>query len=334
MLAGGRERAKGVGVRLLVSVVLLLLLVPGWTGVDRLPLISRDVRVHAAGWSPEGGWPRRIGALEPVGALSLSASDPAFGGFSALALHDGRATLLSDGGNVVSLAIVGNRIDTLRARFLPTGPGTGWAKESRDTESLAHDPASGRWWIGYERDNSIWRYDPGFDRGEARRRMPMRKEWKRNGGAESLVRLHDHRFLVIAEGRVDGPARPALLFDGDPALAATRVSVLSYRAPASFSPSDAAELPNGDLLTLNRRFRYPFRFFCEVAVVPRAQIRPGGAMRARVIARLTPALLGENCEGVAITRERGQTMVWIVTDNDLAWYRPTILAKFRLMQGG
>jgi hypothetical protein len=43
-----------------------------------------------------------------------------------------------------------------------------------------------------------------------------------------------------------------------------------------------------------------------------------------------PPLIGENCEGLAVTQEKGATMVWIVTDNDLAWYRPTLLVKFRL----
>lgn len=316
-------------VKWLLSILLVLVLVPGWTGIDRLPLLAPDVIVHASAYVPGYGWPRRIGGLTPIGAISLRASDPAFGGFSALSIRNSRATLLSDGGNYVHLAIRGGGLETLGAGSLPQGPGTGWAKESRDTESLAVDPRSGRAWIGYERANAIWRYSADLRRAEAHATPAAMRAWPMNGGAESLVRLRDGRFVAIGEQARAGQARQAVIFSGDPTDATTRISRFRYRPPRGFSPSDAAALPNGDLLVLNRRFS-KLRFYATLVRIPASSVRAGATVSGTVVAQWGPPLISENCEGLAITRERGATMVWVVTDNDLAWYRPTLLVKFRL----
>ncbi|WP_375249284.1 esterase-like activity of phytase family protein [Sphingomonas sp.] len=280
---------------------------------------------------PAGGWPRRIGMLEPVGALKLSSSDPAFGGFSALAIRRGHMTLLSDGGNIVRLHIRAGALVVDEAGNLSDGPGDGWEKKTRDTESLALDPATGTAWIGYEAVNAIWRYTPDFSRATAHRAPRDMAKWGANTGPESLIRLNDGRFLTIREGRQRDPTpRAALLFLGDPALPHTPVRALRYAAPPGAAPSDAAVLPDGDVLVLNRRWHFPLRFEGIVTRIARADIRPGALLRGRVVAHLSGELAGENPEGLAVTREGGTTIVWIVTDNDGAFYRPTILAKFRL----
>ncbi|MFN3519626.1 MAG: esterase-like activity of phytase family protein, partial [Sphingomonas sp.] len=110
----------------LLSVAAVLLVVPRYDGAERLPTIRDRPTVTASPYVPAGGWPDRIGALAPVGGLTLSSSDPAFGGFSALALHDGRAHLLSDGGNLVTLALRGGTLREPRGHVLRQGPGVGW----------------------------------------------------------------------------------------------------------------------------------------------------------------------------------------------------------------
>lgn len=308
-----------------------LAIVPTWSGEPRLEQLPPNVVVQAKAWAPEGGWPKRIGRLEPVGAVTLTANHAAFGSFSGLALWRGQAILLSDNGSFVRIAIRGNVMRTLASGALPGGPETGWSKLERDSESLTIDPATGQLWVGFERANAIFRYAPGFARWEAwRAPEPMRK-WQSNSGAESLARLPDGRFVAIAEGG-DWTRREwrAVLFSGDPTARGTRARRFRYRPPPTVVPSDATALPDGDLLVLNRRWDGLLRFTVRLARVPAAAIRPGALAVAEEIALLPPALLGENAEGLAVTREGGQTYVWLVTDNDGYWWRRTILAKFRL----
>lgn len=318
--------------RWLLSTLAILLVVPRYDGPERLPLIGDAPHVTATPYVPRGGWPRRIGALVPVGGVTLSSTDPAFGGFSAVAMRNGRAMLLSDGGNLVSFALRRGRIVAPQGRVLREGPGVGWDRTDRDSESLTIDPTRGTAWVGYENQNEIWRYPADFAGFEARRAPGLMRKWVRNQGAESLVRLRDGRFVAIAERKPDRRTRHAVLFSGDPTRADTKAAAFRFVPPDRYDPSDAAELPNGDLLVLTRRFQYPFRFTAKLVRVPRAAIRAGAEVRGTVIATLTPPVMGENCEGLAVTREAGATMVWIVTDNDVMLLRPTYLLKFRLIE--
>lgn len=329
----GIVSGKRRGMRWATIILSVLLFVPSWSVEPRRLLFRRDLVVTATRFVAEGGWPARVGMLQPIGALSLTANQPGFGGFSALALHRGQAILLNDGGNVVRLRIRGGVLSTEAVATLADGPGTGWRKESRDSESMVVDADSGRVWVGYERVNEIWRYAPGLTRGEAWSRPAAMRDWGKNSGAESLVRLADGRFLALREGWINatGP-RAAALFAGDPADPATPVSNLRYLPPAGYAPSDAALLTNGDVLVLNRRWRMPLRFDAVLVRIPRARIHAGSLMHGVTVARFGTTLGGENAEGVAVAREEGRTMIWLVTDNDGAAWRRTILAKFRLIE--
>lgn len=313
---------------LLFPILAVLAVVPGWSGIDPVVRLAPGAVVRVERYVPEGGWPARIGRLEPVGAVTLSSGAAGFGGFSALAVEHGRATLLSDSGNWLRLRIARGAA-TAETGALADGPGIGWSKEDRDSESLAIDAASGRAWVGFERANAIWRYDSALSRGEAHRAPREMAKWWDNSGAESLARLPDGRFVVIAE-RWRGALRPALLFSGDPALAATPIARFFYRPPAGYDPSDAAALPSGDLLVLNRRHLGWLHFSAKLVLVPRAAIRRGAIAAGREIATLAAPIVAENCEGLAVAHENGATMLWITTDNDQMAWRRSYLMKFRL----
>ncbi|MFX6027712.1 esterase-like activity of phytase family protein, partial [Acinetobacter baumannii] len=75
--------------------------------------------------------------------------------------------LLSDGGEMLRFNLdSGGRVRAPEMQSLPAGPGTGWSKEDRDSESMVRDPRTGQLWVGFENWNAIWRYAPGFARAE------------------------------------------------------------------------------------------------------------------------------------------------------------------------
>jgi len=333
--------------RILFVILAVLLIVPGWTGETRLALLGDRPQMTATRVMLDPADPHRIrvGALTFLGGVHLTSRDPAFGGYSALQVRriaDGnRFTMLSDGGNVVAFTMGDDwRPHGLAFRNLPAGPGTGWDKRDRDSESLVIDPRTGRAWIGFERYNAIWRYAPGFVRAEAQRAPPEMASWPDNGGPESLARLPGGRFVAISEerhvprrrwrgGEPDRLAsREALLFPGDPV--ATRPRAFAYLPVGRFDPSDATALPDGDLLVLDREFRLPFRFANRLSIVPAASLHPGVAVRGRLLATLAAPLIHDNFEGVAVTREGEATIVWLVSDDNQWPMQRTLLLKFRL----
>jgi hypothetical protein len=102
--------------------------------------------------------------------------------------------------------------------------------------------------------------------------------------------------------------------------------------PAKYRPVDAVELPDGRLLVLTRRFSMLHGFFTnKLVLVGRGTIQPGARVTSQVIATLAAPLIHDNFEGLAVTREQGATIVWLMSDdNGPTWLQRTLLLKFRL----
>jgi len=131
------------------------------------------------------------------------------------------------------------------------------------------------------------------------------------------------------DARQPGRAR-ALLFAGDPALPGTPSAALAYRPPAGFKATDAALLPDGRLLVLNRRADWLEGAGAALTVIEPASVRPGAVLEGREIARLQWPLIVDNMEGLSITRENGRTIVWLVSDDNFNPLQRTLLLKFAL----
>lgn len=331
--------------RVLVVILAVLAVVPGWTGVPRLDLLHARPAITARPvmLDPRDPSRRTVGGLTYLGGVELASRDPAFGGYSSLTVAGDRFTLLSDGGDILRFRMGADwRPRAVTGAALPAGPGTGWEKKDRDAESMATD---GRHiWVGFERANAIWRYDAAFFRGDGRVRPRAMRRWWANGGPEALARLPGGGFAVISE-QSHTPARwwtgsersrlrsrDALLFAGDP-LADPRPRRFAVMVAGRADISDAAALPGGDLVLVEREFVLPFRFVTTIARAPAAELRPGQAVRPITLATLGAPLIAENFEGIAVTREGGATIMWIVSDDNQSILQRTLLLKFRLGDG-
>ena len=201
---------------------------------------------------------------------------------------------------------------------------------------MAVDPATGRRWVGFENFNQIWRYAPGFTRAERVAAPRTMAKWYANGGPESLVRRRDGSFVAISEvaPRHSRGRRAVVVFAGDPTVRSTQAFTAWYRPPRGYDVSDAAELPDGRLIVVNRRFEPPYRFVAKLTVVDARALRPGATVTGREVATLAPPLIHDNFEGVAVTREAGATILWLVSDDNQILLQRSLLLKFRINPGG
>ncbi|MBN8816628.1 MAG: esterase-like activity of phytase family protein [Sphingomonas sp.] len=317
-----------------ILVVLFVLLNLTASRKDRRPILGDHPNVEATRVPLDAADParRQVGALTYLGGVVLTSRDLAFGGFSSLSVAGDRFTLLSDYGDIVRFRMdAAFRLSEPEFGDLPAGPRTGWQKHERDSESMAVDPVSGAVWVGFEAYNEIWRYGPGLTKPANGAFIPAMAHWESNGGAESLVRLHDGRFLVIAETDWrDRPVRDLLLFPGDPVAKPDSAMVASYQPPAGYDPSDATELPDGRVLVLNRRFSLPFRWSAVLTLIDPRGVKAGQVLVGREVARFDAPLTVDNYEGLAITREGGTTILWMVSDDNQLFLQRTLLMKFRI----
>jgi hypothetical protein len=275
---------------------------------------------------------RRIGALLYLGGWEIRADSPRFGSISALHVEGDAATALSDAGTLIRFLIPANG-GTAVARLdaLPAGPGPPLPKSNRDSESLWIE---GPWlWAAFENRNMVWRYRrTDLAAVAAATPAPMRR-WRRNAGAEAMVRLADGRFLVLGEGRDDDrPESEAALFDGDPADPSTPAAALLYRRVPGYRVTDAALLPDGRLLLLNRRFGWFDGLSAVLTIADGRGLAAGAIIESREIARLAAPLTVDNMEGLSVTREGGRTIVWIASDDNFFPLQRTLLLKFALVE--
>ncbi|MEG3083920.1 esterase-like activity of phytase family protein [Sphingomonas sp. PB2P12] len=322
-------------------------IVPTWSGEARLDLLGKNAQLTVTRVMLDGTDPRhvRVGGLTYLGGVVLDSRDPAFGGFSSLDVArsgtGNRFTLLSDGGNVVRFDMGQDwRPHALAFANLPAGPGIGWEKGDRDSESMVIDPGTGQIWVGFEYRNAIWRYAPGFAGYEARVSPEAMRKWPANGGAESMARMPDGRFVVVSEVAHVRPAdwtrsederlhtRQALIFASDPTRAGPPQR-FAYEPYGHYDPSDATALPNGDLLVLDRGFSLPFRWSNRISRVVASDVAAGRIARGRLIATIDAPLIHDNFEGIDTTVENGKTIVWIVSDDNQMFLQRTLLLKFR-----
>jgi hypothetical protein len=272
--------------------------------------------------------------LRYVDGWSLSSPDDDFGGLSSLIIEDGEFVALSDIGAVIRFGIdAKGEISGASLNPLPRGCATDKDKRDRDSESIARDPASGTYWIGFEWRNVICRSDPRLRKADRLAQPKAMQRWSKTGGPEAMVRLSDGRFLIFAESASGSDTLPDLIIaDRDPTTPDAHYTKALYRAPEHhFSPTDAAQLPDGRLLVINRRFEPPAYFSARLSLLDPIPAQARGIISGKTIAKFGRPGLTSNFEGVAVSNEGGRTFIWIISDDNYMWIEHTYLLKFELL---
>ena len=320
-------------VRMAVAALLLgaATLASGGASAASIQLSARPVALD-----PEDRSRQRVGDLEFLGGLDLRSDAAAFGGLSGLSVSaDGQLAAVTDRGHWFTARIVRN--DAGRLVGLADGElgplrdaqGRPVRGEWRDAESLERLP-NGDWLVSFEREHRVWRYpaETGglqgrpvpFPAPEAIARAPA------NGGVEALAPLPDGRILMLAQGlkRESGARAGWLAGDG-------AVETLGYRTASNFLPTDAATLPNGDVLVLTRHYSVLGGAKVRLERVPAAAIEAETTLQGTLLARFRHPLTVDNFEGLAAVQgEDGATLLYILSDDNFNFFQRTLLLLFRL----
>lgn len=313
---------------LLIALPLLTTFAPkgltNYADIPKTPWLWVE-RVSLRADAPES---RRIGGLTFLEGWALRSNHPYFGGISAMHVTGRDVLMLSDGG-ITSRFELPVRADRVPIRLTDLPGFTRRRKFERDSEAMAVH--AGRAWVAFERSNAVYRFHLERWRTEASSEPEGMRDWPLNSGSEAMVRLGDGRFLIFSEGRrLPNGATEVLLFDGDPAVAGTPVVRLGYRAPEDFRITDAARLPDGRLLFLNRRISLLAGIQAKLTIADAPDLQAGAVLDGRELAHFQPPVTTDNYEALSVATEEGRAIVWIASDDNFMGFQRTLLLKFAL----
>lgn len=156
---------------------------------------------------------------------------------------------------------------------------------------------------------------PGLERAHSKR------------GIEAATETSDKEILLIAE---DLPTSRAFTFAwlGN----GPEWTPMAYTLLPPYKPTDATLLPNGDIVVIERRFTPPGNVGSRIARIARRSLRPGAPIQTTEIARLKKPFVTENFEAVtARSAGRGQTLIYLASDNNFSDDQRNLLLMFELL---
>lgn len=284
---------------------------------------------------------RQFGLLEFQGGLALRSSYKNFGGLSAIrvasdgehfiALSDRgwwfRGRIVYDGTQPIAIAdaemapVLGADGRPLAAR--------GWY----DTESLAED--GGTLYVGIERVHQIARFNYGKDgllaRGEPIAVPPALRALPANKGLEALVFVPKGfglagTLIAISERGLDNAGNILAFLIGGRSPGSFAV-----QRSADYDISDAALLPGGDVLLLERKFSWTGGLVIRMRRIALGEIKPGALVDGPILVEADLGYEIDNMEGLSVHRGAdGETVLTLISDDNFSMIQRTLLLQFTL----
>lgn len=286
-----------------------------------------------------------FGKLTFRGGLNLFARSRHFGGYSGLAIDASGTTLLavSDAGTWMRarLDYDGRRLkgfDEVRLGPILGHKGQPLRTDAeRDAEGLAlatGDTRAGTALVSFEREHRILRYPftpKRFGPPNGIVRLPKGAQaMGANQGLEAVA--------LIRAGRLKGTivAFPERLKDRNGNLRGWLIGgptpgALTIRRLGGFDVTDAAGLPDGGLVLLERRFRYSEGVKMRLRRIAAKELKPGALIEGEVLLEATDRRNIDNMEAIAVHRSRaGETILTLMSDDNFSLLQRSLIMQFAL----
>ncbi|WP_415716677.1 esterase-like activity of phytase family protein [Maridesulfovibrio sp.] len=287
-------------------------------------------------------------SLKYRGTLLISSPHPAFGGFSDLLISEDRTTFLtvSDMGFWLKGKINYTRSGDLKSvsreaelgQLLNTEGKTFSIKYNADAEGLCrapklnHDgtPGSG-YLVSFERVHRINHYNSGqsMDLSGRPKTVAIPEKIRNsplNGGIESMLRLPDDTLLILTEdgNSTDDLSLGALLENGE-------WLTFKYQRNSDFRPTSAANLDEGRILILERRYNGPGTLGIRINTIERDKIKQGKTVFPELFCDITSPIPRDNYEGMdTVIGADGTLWIYVISDDNFSPAQHTLLTMFEL----
>jgi hypothetical protein len=277
--------------------------------------------------------------------LNLYAKTGQFGGYSALAIDpSGRSLLaISDAGSWLraTLDYDGRRLKGLSDAVV--GPLLGadgkplHDDRERDSEGLTlvdGDTQNGTAYVSFERRHRIDRYPFTVERfGPPTGTVPLpagMKGMTANSGIEAMTMIRTGKLkgtlVIFAEHLTDknGNLRGWLIGGPTP-------GGIVLRRLGGFDITDAAALPDGGIVVLERRFRFSEGIKMRIRRIAASELKRGTLIEGEVLLDANDSLNIDNMEAIAAHRApSGEIVLTLMSDDNFSALQRTLIMQFTL----
>ena len=282
----------------------------------------------------------RFGSLEFRGGLVLTSTHKSFGGISALYVQpDGEHFLVvSDRATWFRGRIVYENdrpVGIADAYSAPVLDGDGKPAPRWDTESIAVNGST--LFVGLERIHSILSFDYDGKSFPANARPvagpPELKDLPFNQGLEAMVFVPKKYNLA---GTLIGFSEKGLTADGN--LKAFLIGgpgpgLFAVKRTDDYDISDAAILPNGDILILERQYSLQRGVTMRIRRIQLTNIKPGAVVDGTTVVEIGAGYQIDNMEALGVHRSRsGETVLTLMSDDNFSPIQRTLLLQFVLKE--
>jgi len=204
-----------------------------------------------------------------------------------------------------------------------------------DTESIAED--GGTLYVGIERVHQIVRFNYGKEgllaRGRPIALPPGLRSLPANKGIEALVFVPKGlplagTLIAISERGLDkaGNISAFLIGGASPGHFAVRRS-------SNYDITDAALLPGGDVVLLERRFSWSSGLAVRMRRIALGEIKPGAVVDGPVLFDVDLGYEIDNMEGLSVHRSAGgEVVLTLISDDNFSALQRTLLLQFALAE--
>jgi len=297
------------------------------------------------------------GKLRFRGGLELRSTDPDFGGLSALLVSSDGASFIavSDQSHWITGTLEyddGRLVRAIGGTIAPMRDleGNPLVDKKGDAEGLATavEGKNDDLFVSFEGIHRVWRYAFGNDGVDARPvNFPLPPEAlkaPRNGGLEGITLVGDGELFAVDErfrnraGNYRAWVLPFVPADHQPGAANADSRTPAPRAIVPILPyamTDIRMLPDGNLLTLERRYDPVQGIGIELRRMPWKRDDPAGdhPLDGEIVGRMDTTFEVDNMEGLSVRRDpSGATLVYMLSDDN--FNRPiqrTLLMMFELL---
>ncbi|MEO0327031.1 MAG: esterase-like activity of phytase family protein [Pseudomonadota bacterium] len=322
--------------RLAIAFGLVLLLIPTFHQAYAKKIVITATPITA--FQPGNPDQTKFGSLTFLGGLILESSNENFGGFSGIRIieESGKIKAITDKARFLTGNIIRQKgnisgIENARLTRVKAADGrTITGAIDKDAEAL--ELFGDRIVLGYERNDRVVTFREKdhklFVDPKAKVHDFTGLDFPKNKGPEAVAYDRNNaQLLVITEYTLNDAGNHRAFLIGKDNLP----QELSVQNHDSYSITDAAFLPNGDLLILERYYSFFSGVYMRLRRILGKDIKPGNTLDGEVLISVNNNYKIDNMEGLAVSKTDDEgTRLTMISDDNFSKSQQTLILEFLL----